>query len=163
MHYILGCDPGINGAFAILTKSGELVEVWDTPTIEIKVGKSNKKRIAPELLVNELRGKLEMIECAFIEQVASSPQMGSSSSFAFGEAFGLVKGVLAAMHIPCHTVTPARWKRDLRLNASKDGSRALAIKQWPKQAGEFKRIKDADRAEAALIADWGRRFFNKTV
>jgi len=163
VNYVLGCDPGINGAFAILTKKGELVEVFDTPTIEVKVGKSIKKRIAPELLVNELRGRWEVIDCAFIEQVASSPQMGSSSIFTFGEAFGIVKGVLAAMHIPCHTVTPAKWKRDLNLNASKDGSRALAIKQWPEQAGEFKRVKDADRAEAALIADWGRRFHLKTV
>jgi crossover junction endodeoxyribonuclease RuvC len=158
MHYIIGIDPGLNGAIAILTKTGELVEVWDMPTVEVKVGKSVKRRVSPELLTNELRGKWEMVDAAWVEQVASSPQMGVSSAFSFGESFGIVKGVLAAMHIPCHMVLPAKWKRDLKLNASKDGSRSKAIQMWPAHALEFKRAKDDGRAEACLIAHWGLRF-----
>jgi len=55
----------------------------------------------------------------------------------------------------CQLVPPAKWKRDMQLNASKDGSRAKAIQLWPAQAGEFKRVKDDGRAEACLIAKWG--------
>ena len=163
MNYIIGIDPGAHGAIAILTRKGELVEVWDMPTVDVKVGKTLKRRVSPELLTQELRGQWEMVDAAFVEQVASSPQMGVSSAFAFGESFGIVKGVLAAMHIPCHTVLPAVWKRALKLNASKDGSRIKAIEMWPQHAAEFKRVRDSDRAEAALIADWGRRFHLKTV
>lgn len=154
MHYIIGIDPGLDGAIAILNKNGELVEVFDMPTVEVKVGKSMKRRVSPELLTQELRGKWEMVDAAWVEQVASSPQMGVSSAFSFGESYGVIKGVLAALHIPCHTVLPAKWKRDLKLNASKDGSRAKAIQMWPEHAGEFKRVKDDGRAEACLIALW---------
>lgn len=158
MNYLLGIDPGLNGAMAIIDKQGRLVEVFDMPTVEMKVGRTTKNRISPELLTQELRGKWEMIDAAYIEQVASSPQMGVASAFSFGEGFGIIKGVLAALHIPCHLVPPAKWKRDLKLNSSKDGSRAKAIQLWPEQAGEFKRVKDDGRAEAALIGYWALRF-----
>lgn len=154
MSLYLGIDPGNKGAIAVLTDKGELVEVWDMPTLEIKVGKATKTRISPELLAQELRNFDDVCH-AFMEGVSSSPQMGVTSAFAFGEGFGIVKGVLAALSIPVTLVPPAKWKRDMGLNQSKDGSRAKAIAKWPRHAGEFKRVKDADRAEAALIGYWG--------
>jgi crossover junction endodeoxyribonuclease RuvC len=76
--------------------------------------------------------------------------------FAFGESFGLAKGVLAGLAIPTSTVTPGKWKKSMQLNAGKDGSRAKAAQLWPTQAGEFKRVKDDGRAEACLIAEYSR-------
>lgn len=124
------------------------------PTLEVKVGKSTKTRISPELLAHELRSWYDVRTC-YMEAVSSSPQMGVSSAFAFGEGFGIVKGVLAALGVPLVLVPPAKWKRDLGLNQSKDGSRAKAIARWPGHSNEFKRVKDDGRAEAALIASWG--------
>jgi crossover junction endodeoxyribonuclease RuvC len=155
MSFIIGIDPGNNGAVAIVDAKGGLIEVWPMPTLEVKVGKATKTRISPELLSEELRN-LDDVRAAYIEAVASSPQMGVSSAFAFGEGFGIVKGVLAALQIPVVLVPPAKWKRDMSLNASKDGSRAKAIAKWPQHAAEFKRVKDDGKAEAALIAEWGR-------
>jgi crossover junction endodeoxyribonuclease RuvC len=153
MQYVIGIDPGLNGAVAILdAKTGALIEVWSMPVVELKVGKSIKRKVSPEVLASELRTWSDAT--AVIEQVASSPQMGVTSAFGFGESYGVVRGVLAGMSIPCHTVVPAKWKRDMGLNSSKDGSRAKAIQLWPGQAGEFKLVKDADKAEAALIAHW---------
>ena len=154
MSYVIGIDPGAKGAIAILTDTGSLVEVWDMPTLEIKVGKATKTRISPEVLAEELRN-WDSVRAAYMEAVSSSPQMGVSSAFAFGEGFGVVKGVLAALGVPLVLVPPAKWKRDMGLNQSKDGSRAKAIAKWPSHAGEFKRVKDDGRAEAALIALWG--------
>jgi crossover junction endodeoxyribonuclease RuvC len=154
MSLTIGIDPGMKGAVAIIDDKGNLIEVWDMPVVEVKVGKSLKSRISPELLANELR-VFDDAKMAYMEAVSSSPQMGVSSAFAFGEGFGIVKGVLAALGIPCQLVPPAKWKRDMQLNASKDGSRAKAIQLWPAQAGEFKRVKDDGRAEAALIGKWG--------
>jgi crossover junction endodeoxyribonuclease RuvC len=154
--YTIGVDPGLKGAVAIIDSDGRLVEVWDMPTVEIKVGKSTKTRISPELLAHEI-GCWDGAKCAYMEAVSSSPQMGVSSAFAFGEGFGVVKGVLAAFNIPLVLVTPAKWKRDMGLNSSKDGSRAKAISMWPDKAGEFKRAKDEGRAESALIGAWGYR------
>jgi crossover junction endodeoxyribonuclease RuvC len=157
----MGIDPGLNGAVAILDDAG-LVEVWDIPTVEIKIGSSFKRRLAVEVLASEI-GNWSSAEVCFMEAVGASPQMGVTSAFAFGEGFGVLKGILAAHRIPLVLVPPAKWKRDLKLNAAKDGSRAKAMQLWPGHAQEFKRVKDADRAEAALLAEWGRRFHQSNV
>lgn len=157
MSFIIGIDPGANGAVAILEAStGKLVQVFDMPSVEITVGGKNKKRVAPYLLADELRLYDVLGTRAIVEHVAAMPGQGVSSMFAFGHAFGLAMGVLAGMGITADLVTPAKWKRDLKVNPGKDGSRLLAMTLWPDQAKEFKRVKDDGRAEAALLAHWGR-------
>lgn len=157
MSFIIGIDPGANGAVAILEAgTGKLVQVFDMPSVEITVGGKNKRRVAPYLLAEELRLYDVLGTRAIVEHVAAMPGQGVSSMFAFGHAFGLAMGVLAGMGITADLVTPAKWKRDLKVNPGKDGSRLLAMTLWPDQAKEFKRVKDDGRAEAALLAHWGR-------
>ena len=155
MSFIIGIDPGAGGAVAILERSGELVHVFDMPSVEVISGGKAKRRVSPEMLAAELRLYNVHGTCAYIEQVGAMPGQGVSSMFAFGEAFGLAKGVLAGLGIPVQTVTPSKWKKALSLNAGKDGARAKAAALWPNQAGEFRRVKDDGKAEAALIAHWG--------
>lgn len=155
MSFVIGIDPGAGGAVAILERDGGLVQVFDMPAVEMLVGGKAKRRISPEMLSSELRLYNVHATCAYIEQVSAMPGQGVSSMFAFGEAFGLAKGVLAGLGIPVQTVTPARWKRALGLNQGKDAARAMAAARWPQHAGEFRRVRDDGRAEAALIALWG--------
>jgi crossover junction endodeoxyribonuclease RuvC len=56
-------------------------------------------------------------------------------------ARGCGRGVLAAAGVPVTFVSPPAWKR-----------RPEAIRRWPARAELFARVKDDDRAEAALIA-----------
>lgn len=157
MSFIIGIDPGANGAVAILdNKTGDLVQVFDMPSVEITIGGKNKKRVAPYLLAEELRLYNVHGTRAIVENVSAMPGQGVTSMFAFGHAFGLALGVLAGMGITADLVTPAKWKRDLKVNPGKDGSRLLAMTLWPDQAKEFKRVKDDGRAEAALLAHWLR-------
>jgi crossover junction endodeoxyribonuclease RuvC len=93
---------------------------------------------------------------AFVEHVAARPGEGPTGAFAFGRARGVVEGVLAACGIPVAFLTPASWKRSVGLTlATKDASRAEAIRRWPCHAESFVRVKDDGRAEAALIAAAG--------
>lgn len=154
--FIIGIDPGASGAVAILEKSGKLVHVFDMPSVEVIAGGKAKKRVSPEMLAAELKLYADQGATAVVEQVGAMPGQGVSSMFAFGESFGLAKGVLAGLGIPTSTVTPGKWKKAMGVNAGKDGSRAKAAQLWPTQAGEFKRVKDDGRAEAALIAEWAR-------
>lgn len=155
MTYIIGIDPGASGAVAILeAATGRLIEVWDMPSVLVQSGKSAKNRVSPEMLAAELRPWADAV--AYVEQVGAMPGQGVSSMFAFGESLGIVRGALAGLAVPCHLVPPARWKKAMGVNAGKDGSRAKAAQLWPEQAGEFRRVKDDGRAEAALIAHWGR-------
>ena len=156
MNFLIGIDPGASGAVAILEKNGKLVHVFDMPSVEVMAGGKAKKRVSPEMLAAELKLYADQGATAVVEQVGAMPGQGVSSMFAFGESFGLAKGVLAGLKIPTSTVTPGKWKKALQLNAGKDGSRAKAAQIWPSHAGEFKRVKDDGKAEAALIAHWGR-------
>ena len=158
MKYFLGIDPGASGAIAVLNQEGHLVAVIDMPVFDVKVGKAIKRRVSPELLAHEL--SLYPNAIATLEQVSAMPGQGVSSMFAFGESYGIVKGVLGALKIPTHLVTPNAWKKAMQLNASKDGSRAKATQMWPGWGYMFKRVKDDGRAEACLIAEFGRQKFS---
>lgn len=157
MKYFFGIDPGASGAVAILTEEGHFVKVFDMPVFKIKVGKAIKRRVSADLLAHEV--SLYPNAVAVLEQVSAMPGQGVSSMFAFGEAYGIVKGVFAALKIPAHLVTPGKWKRSMELSANKNGSRAKAIEMWPEHASYFKRVKDDGRAEACLLAEFGRRNF----
>jgi len=151
----LAIDPGINGAIAAVNDQGRLVTIRDMPVVKMAVGKSIKSRISPELLSMYLRNHLG--DTAVVEQVSAMPGQGVSSMFSFGESFGVIKGCLAGVGIQYQTITPAKWKKDMGINASKDGARAMAIQTWPSWAETFARVKDDGRAEAALLALWLQR------
>lgn len=89
---------------------------------------------------------------AMIEGVSAMPKQGVSSTFKFGRGFGIVIGVIAALKIPHQFVAPGTWKKHFRLDSDKERSRSLAIRTWPARALDFERVKDGNRAEAALIA-----------
>jgi len=89
---------------------------------------------------------------AFVESVNARPGE-AVGAFAFGRARGVIEGVLAAVGIPVAFIAPASWKRVVGLAlASKDASRAEAIRRWPNHAALFARKRDDGRAEASLIA-----------
>jgi crossover junction endodeoxyribonuclease RuvC len=144
---VLGIDPGISGAWAMLTAAGELLRVADIPVAN--------NMVAGAVLAGELTGY--NFSYAVIERVGAMPGQGVSSMFRFGMATGIVTGVLAALGISILHVAPTVWKKHFNLSADKEASRMRAIEQWPKHAASFARKMDHGRAEAALIALWGAR------
>lgn len=152
MTFILGIDPGIEGAWAVLDSFGHLVSTGDLPL----AGEGTKRMVSAPLLAAILDH--HAISEAFIERVGSMPGQGVSSMFRFGQAIGTINGVLGARHVPIRYVAPAVWKKHFKLPAEKEPSRQLAIETWPDKALiHFNRKKDHGRAEAALIGLWGVR------
>ena len=140
---ILGVDPGKTGAIAAVdATTGVLVWVEDMPH-------DVNGALIRELLLNE------HAIGAWVEQVHAMPRQGVSSTFAFGVAYGKVLGALTALLVPVHHVTPATWKKAMRVTADKGTSRTRAVDLFPTHAGTFARVKDDGRAEAALIARYG--------
>lgn len=154
MKIFLGVDPGASGAIAVLDEDGVLLEIFDMPVVELKIGKAIKRRVSPELLAHVVSPYAGSVAC--LEKVSAMPNQGVSSMFAFGESYGIVRGVLATLQISTTLVTPAAWKGAMGLNAGKDGSRVKAMQLWPDRVAYFKRVKDDGRAEACLIAEFGR-------
>jgi crossover junction endodeoxyribonuclease RuvC len=151
---ILGVDPGALGALALI-ENGKLVGVFDMPILRIRRGKTDKA----EVDARALRDLIKTIELdvAYLEQVGGFTGQSASAAFNFGRAAGVVEGWLKGAGVRVEWAPPATWKRELKVNGGKDGSRAKASNLWPVQAGEFRRVKDDGRAEAALIAEFGRR------
>jgi crossover junction endodeoxyribonuclease RuvC len=150
---ILGIDPGLTGAFVALVDG--VPRVWDMPTI--KVGKRN--HVDPAGVRDILSGFEGASTLAILESVHAMPKQGVVSVFTFGEGFGVLKGALAALEIPYDLVTPQRWKRVMLDGTGKDkgASRLAARRLWPAQSGLFNRVRDDGRADAALMAEYGRR------
>jgi hypothetical protein len=68
----------------------------------------------------------------------------------------VVEGIATMADCRVEYVTPAKWKRDMKLGKDKGEARDMAMRRWPNHRDKFKRVKDDGRAEAALIALWGR-------
>ena len=148
---LIGVDPGITGAIAII--SGRDIVVHDMPTAI--TGKTRKRS---EILPGQLRIILDSYdpaECVcYVEQVSAMPGQGVSSMFGFGTSFGIILGLMAGMRIRTEMVTPQAWKRHHGLiGTDKDAARALASRLFP--GASLARKKDTGRADALLIAAYG--------
>lgn len=155
---ILGLDPGLDGALALVDLlSGDLVEVWDVPTLQLK----NKRELDAYRLANLIDEQASRIEEAWIERVWPFPGEANTLSFQFGMVAGLIRGVVCANFIPLHDVPPASWKRAMGVTGDKDESRQAASIRWPRGAERWPAKKHHGRAEAALIAAYGRRQYLK--
>ena len=93
---VIGIDPGLSGAIAILTDK-KVLGLFDMPVMA--EGKKNKRQLNSAQLVNIIHQNIiENEETAVVvEQVNAMPGQGVTSMFNFGQTFGASKGVCAAL------------------------------------------------------------------
>jgi crossover junction endodeoxyribonuclease RuvC len=145
----IGIDIGISGGIAVLSASGELIEVHAMPCLAD--GPAGRRAVNAPLLADLIWKSHATV--AFVEHVSARPGEGAVGAFSFGRSRGTVEGVLAAAGVRCQFLTPACWKRAVGLppGRDKDASRSAAIQRWPAKSELFSRKKDVDIAESALI------------
>ena len=153
---IIGIDPGISGAICFL-KNGKIVDAIEMPSMA--EGKKNKKQVNAAQIYNEINTRIKNFEKknikVVIEQVSAMPGQGVTSMFNFGQSFGVLKGVCSAMQLPMYFVRPAKWKKYFNLiKSEKDASRTKAIEIFPYISSQLSRKKDANKADAILIASF---------
>ena len=156
---IIGIDPGVSGAICILT-DGKITEIYEMPTMID--GKKNKKQVNGAEVTNIINKELvnEKDINVVIEHVSAMPGQGVTSMFNFGQSFGVLKGICAALKLPVHFIRPIKWKKYFNLiNTEKDASRTKVIEVFPYISSKISKKKDANKADAILIA----RFFYETV
>jgi crossover junction endodeoxyribonuclease RuvC len=160
MIYI-GIDPGLGGAVGILDEN--LVQVFDTPTVLVEGEKTKHKYMvgAMALLLKPYAGRRDVL--AVLENVHSMPKQGVASSFSFGEGKGMWEGILGAFEIPFDLISPQRWKKEIMADQGKekDAARFKAMQLFPSIAAQLKLKKHDGRAEALLMAAYGKRRDNK--
>lgn len=152
----IGIDPGLSGALAFIAEdTPESPWVLDMPVIEHSKGFVKRAVDLPEL-ARSLKLICVMGEPrALMERVSAFPGQGVGSMFSLGMSFWGVAGVLAALGIPLQLVEPKGWKGAYGLDKDKQKSLELARKMFP--TVKLTRKKDHNRAEALLIAEYGRR------
>jgi crossover junction endodeoxyribonuclease RuvC len=153
---IIGIDPGISGSICFF-KDGKILDVIDMPTMT--EGKKNKKQVNGSQIYNEILKRVNKLETndirVIVEQVSAMPGQGVTSMFNFGQSFGILKGICSAMQLPIYFVRPAKWKKYFNLiNSEKDASRTRAIEIFPYFSSQLSKKKDANKADAILIASF---------
>ena len=157
---IFGIDPGVSGAISVL-ENKKVIEVFDMPTMID--GKKNKKQVNGAQVTNIIKERLDSEKekeiAVVVEHVNAMPGQGVTSMFNFGQSFGVIKGICAALSLPIYFVRPTKWKKHFNLiKTNKDASRTKVIEVYPEISSKLHRKKDSNKADAILIA----RYFNDT-
>ena len=155
---IIGVDPGLTGAIAILD-GNKVINLFEMPVMA--EGKKNKRQLNSAQLESIIKEKIKKKEetAVIVEQVNAMPGQGVTSMFNFGQTFGAIKGVCAALELPIFFVRPSKWKKHFELiNSSKDSSRTKVIEMYPSLSNQLSKKKDVNKSDAILIA----RFYNET-
>ena len=151
---IIGIDPGLSGGIAIL-EDNKVKDMFDMPVMAD--GKKNKRQLNSALLAQIVKDNIKDIEdtVIIVEQVNAMPGQGVTSMFNFGQSFGAIKGICAAIGLPIFFVRPAKWKKYFNLiNSEKDASRTKAIQIFPYVSEKLSKKKDGNKADAILIASF---------
>lgn len=156
LRLILGIDPGQTGAIALFA-DGEPAGFIDMPTHER--AKGGGRQVDGHRLAASLRGVLHQHTGAHVVVVTERVQaMGKSpgaSMFRFGQADGIVRGVLGALGLPLLEVEPQTWKRHFGLlKTEKTDARQYAMRRWPTHAIGLLQAKQDGRSDALLVAAW---------
>lgn len=153
----IGIDPGTEGAIAVIWPDGRR-EIHDidhsfVDGIGTLIGIASRAR----------QGNIAL--AAVLEHVTAMPKQGVVSSFKFGASWGHLRGALIALGIPILTEPrPPQWKAKVMAGRhtgkdkkdQKTAARDVARELYPDCSDLLKRAKDSDRAEALLLAHYGK-------
>ncbi len=155
---IIGIDPGLSGAIAVL-EDNKVLGIYDMPVMA--EGKKSKRQLNSAQLVSIIKQHTSNNDelAIVVEQVNAMPGQGVTSMFNFGQTFGAIKGVCAALELSIYFVRPTKWKKYFELlNSSKDASRTKVIEMYPSLSNQLSKKKDVNKSDAILIA----RFYSET-
>jgi hypothetical protein len=146
---VLGVDPGISGALAIVEAINGvpmLVDAIDMPSS----GTGAKARV--DIIAAAQWIAKHAPSTAYVERAQAFPGQGASSGFSYGRATGSIETVVALCSIPMTIIEASGWKRRLHLpGKDKEAARQRALQLFPSQHALLARKRDHGRAEAALL------------
>lgn len=156
---IVGIDPGLGGALVTLGSNSDTPFFYDTPIL--KIGKRKDYDI---LEMKRILFSINPLSCVdgchvFLEKVHAMPQNGSIGNFRLGYGFGIWLALIVGVGLPYTLVIPQRWKKTLMdgMGKEKDASRQRAMQLFPKAVDKLNLKKHHGRADALLIAAFGRQ------
>lgn len=157
---ILGIDPGITGAMAILGPNGDVL-VADLPMMTIPNG-ARKQQVLDVTAMKNYLENWQTRHRVFVFLEKTQPMKDSAmTAFSMGQMRGSLLAICACLNISVSDVLPQAWKRKYNLlKCDKDASLGAAKQLFPSLAADLSRVKDHNRAEALLIAAYGKGTMN---
>jgi crossover junction endodeoxyribonuclease RuvC len=160
---ILGVDPGVaTGALAVLNGT-VVVSLIDLPVHMIPAKRRGLRAELDGPALHALLSELGVVGHVFIESVGPMPRQGIVSTWRFAEAYGAIKAIVVTMGFPMTLVMPKEWQRFHGIGPTPDEARQRAVQLYPDAISALNRKRDANRADALLIADYGRRKLHSAV
>ncbi|CAB5675666.1 hypothetical protein [Comamonas aquatica] len=159
---VIGIDPGLTGACAVVDHLG-VRAVFDLPTMPVPgagpkalVKRKIDGRALCQLLLKHCpasEGSAQVV----LEQVhARGDGNALQTQASLLRSLGAIETVLECLKYPIRYVSPQSWKRAYGLGPDKNKALETARSLYPGAQADLKRQKDHNRAEAVLLAHWGR-------
>jgi hypothetical protein len=102
MNYIIGVDPGKDGACTIMDINGKIIEKKVMP----KIG----KEFDSQEFNNFILKYKDDISHVYIENVHAIFGASAKSTFSFGKVCGLIEGIILSHKIPFTLIYPKKWQ-----------------------------------------------------
>jgi crossover junction endodeoxyribonuclease RuvC len=158
---VLGIDPGLTGALAVVSREGSdgrvrLVSVIDVPII----GEDAKREVSPTVLTFIQNNAPN---AAYIERANWRPGQQAMAGFLYGGIYLSLRLAVRGCLVPLTSIESRAWKRahdmpsrtEDEQRQAKEDSRQRALHLFPEASESFGRVMDHNRAEASLIAYYG--------
>lgn len=155
---VIGIDIGVTGALCAVDSAGTAA-IADLPTTEIDGQRVVRRKVSVTGLRDLIRNFVPPGEAAMalIEDVHMGMGKGAAARSSLDLNRGRVEAVLELLRLDVKVVQPPTWKRHfglLRTEKAESLHRARGL--YPQVAHMLKRQKDHNRAEAILLAHYGR-------
>ena len=157
MKTIIGVDVGFSGAIAIW-RDDCFVVIQDMPIL--KDGKHTEL---------DEQGFVEIIDSydftgmhIFIEKAQSMPGQGISSTGRYLMSYGQIRGICAGLGVPYTLVHPRTWKKVMMPDMPKEKEASIIRARQLFPGLRFPLKRDHGKADACLIAEYGRRSLKET-
>jgi len=152
-----GIDPGLTGAAVALDDRGNLLGYTRMP-----ITRGGKREVRGPALIEflSLFPNEETAQIA-VEEVGAMPKQGLASTFRFGREFGRILGIVDALGFRVIRPAPRAWQKVMLAGLDRRDTKAAAVlaatRLWPELAEPLKVKAAQGIADAALLAEYGRR------
>ena len=158
MILFFGIDPGLSGCLIVLDHSGRLVGCHDFPSLK----SGGRRELLVPTVARTIRDYVDQVGpdqiFCMLEKHTPRPGQGISSQCKSARIAGQLEGIVAGLGVSYELTHPATWSkvmRDVEGPDKKTRSVLAASRRWPDL--DLSRKKDHNRADAALIAEYGRQ------
>jgi hypothetical protein len=181
-QFFIGIDPGTSGAVAVLNKYGQILLCASLPINTITKPKRIKEKerknrktglieVVPAHTIDANKNFIDPIQLinwiypyrdnSILAMEEAHPRIDNSavSAFASGRNYGNIEAPIKIYGFKYIIITPSVWRKRYDISGAgyaerKENSRQKAITLYPAYSNTlFKCKKDADKAEAVLMAE----------